>query len=108
PFSYYGEIAEAVKFPDDRSSVTYRLNPKARWNDGQPITPDDVVWSLSVWKENNPQYERYYKDVTKAEATGEHEVTFTFDKPGNRELPLIVGQLMILPKHWWIATGADG
>ncbi|MDQ0468167.1 extracellular solute-binding protein [Labrys wisconsinensis] len=108
PFSQYGEIADGVKFPEDRSSVTYRLNPKARWDDGQPITPDDVVWSFSVQKENNPQYGYYYRDVAKAQATGEHEVTFTFDKAGNRELPLIVGQLTVLPKHWWTATGPDG
>jgi microcin C transport system substrate-binding protein len=104
----YGEIAEALKFPDDYSSVTYRLNPKARWHDGRPITPEDVVWSLQVIKEHNPGQAFYYQHVAKAEATGEREVTFTFDQAGNRELPHIVGQLTILPKHWWTGTGADG
>ena len=104
----YGEIADAVRFPADFSSVTYRLNPKARWHDGKPITPDDVVWSFEVLKANNPQQAYYYKNVAKAEASGEHEVTFTFDKAGNRELPQIVGQLLVLPKHWWTGTDASG
>ena len=104
----YGEIAEALKYPDDYSSVTYRLNPKARWHDGRPITPEDVVWSFQVIKEHNPSQAFYYQHVAKAEVTGEREVTFTFDETGNRELPHIVGQLTVLPKHWWTGTGADG
>lgn len=104
----YGEIAEALKYPDDFAWVTYRLNPKARWHDGRPITAEDVVWSFQVSKDLNPSQAFYYQHVTKAEATGDHEVTFTFDKPGNRELPNIVGQLTILPKHWWTGTGPDG
>jgi microcin C transport system substrate-binding protein len=108
PSSMYGEIAEAVRYPADFSSVTYRLNPKARWHDGRPITAEDVVWSFGVLKENNPRQAFYYRNVVKAEATGEREVTFTFDRPGNRELPHIVGQLLVLPKHWWTATALDG
>jgi microcin C transport system substrate-binding protein len=104
----YGEIAEAVRFPADFSSATYRLNPKARWHDGKPITADDVAWSLEVMKANNPQQAYYYKNVVKAEANGAGEVTFTFDKPGNRELPQIIGQLIILPKHWWTGTDQSG
>ena len=101
----YGLLAEAVSFPDDRSSVTYRLRANARWHDGKPVTADDVIWSLDVWKQNSPQLAAYYRHVTKAEKSGEREVTFTFDKGGNRELPQIVGQLPVLPKHWW--QGAD-
>jgi microcin C transport system substrate-binding protein len=104
----YGEIADAVRFPADYSSATYRLNPKARWHDGKPITPEDVVWSFETLKANNPQQAFYYKNVTKAEATGNHEVTFTFEKAGNRELPQIIGQLLVLPKHWWTGTDASG
>lgn len=104
----YGEIAEALTWPADFSSVTYRLNPKARWHDGKPITPDDVIWSFQAQKENNPRVSAYYRHVVKAEKSGEREVTFTFDAPGNRELPQIVGQLMVLPKHWWEGTGPDG
>ena len=101
----YGLLAEAVSFPDDRSSVTYRLRANARWHDGKPVTPDDVIWSFEVWKQNSPQLAAYYRHVTKAEKSAEREVTFTFDKGGNRELPQIVGQLPVLPKHWW--QGAD-
>ncbi|MEZ5871510.1 MAG: extracellular solute-binding protein [Nitratireductor sp.] len=101
-------IAEAYRHPDDFSSATYRLNPKARWHDGTPITPEDVIWSLAALKDNQPLYANYYHNVTKAEKTGDHEVTFSFDIKGNRELPLIMGDLPVLPKHWWEGTGSDG
>jgi microcin C transport system substrate-binding protein len=101
----YGLLAEAVSHPDDHSSVTYRLNAKARWHDGKPVTADDVIYSFDVYKKNSPFYGAYYRHVTKVETTGAREITFTFDGPGNRELPQIVGQLPVLPKHWW--EGAD-
>ena len=104
----YGLLAEAVSYPDDRSSVTYRLRANARWHDGKPVTPDDVIFSFDVFKKNSPQLAAYYRHVTKAEKTGEREVTFTFDRPGNRELPQIVGQLPVLPKHWWEGTDKNG
>ncbi len=104
----YPQIAEALRFPADYSSVTYRLNPAAKWHDGEPITPEDVVWSFDKLVELNPSQRFYYQHVTKAEVTGEHEVTFTFDQTGNRELPQIVGQFLILPKHWWEGTDASG
>jgi microcin C transport system substrate-binding protein len=104
----YGLLAEAVKFPADFSSVTYRLRPEAKWQDGQPVTPEDVVFSFEALKTNSPQYAFYYSHVTKAEKTGEREVTFTFDQPGNRELPQIVGQITVLPRHWWEGNGPDG
>jgi len=72
------------------------------------VTPEDVVWSLEAWKAGNIRQANYYLHVVKAEVSGEREVTFTFDKPGNRELPQIVGLLVILPKHWWLANGPDG
>jgi microcin C transport system substrate-binding protein len=87
---------------------SYRLNHAARWHDGRPITAEDVVWSFEVTKANNPSQAFYYQHVVKAEASGEREVTFTFDQAGNRELPHIVGQLTVLPKHWWTGTGVDG
>jgi microcin C transport system substrate-binding protein len=104
----YGLLAEAMKYPDDFSSVTYRLRAGARWHDGKPVTPEDVVFSFDAFKANSPMYAFYYQHVTKAEKTGERDVTFTFDQPGNRELPQIVGQLTVLPKHWWEGTTADG
>ena len=104
----YGLLAEAMRHPPDYSSVTYRLRAEARWHDGKPVTPEDVVFSFEVYKANSPNAAFYYQHVTKAEKTGEREVTFTFDQAGNRELPQIVGQLTILPKHWWEGTGPDG
>jgi len=104
----YGLLAESVSYPDDFSSVTYRLRANARWHDGQPVTPDDVIFSFDTFKQNSPQYAAYYRHVMKAEKTGDRDVTFTFDQPGNRELPQIVGQLTILPKHWWEGTDKNG
>ena len=89
-------------------SATYRLRADARWHDGKPVTVEDVIFSLESFKKHHPQYAAYYRHVTKAEKTGERDVTFTFDGPGNRELPLIVGQLYVLPKHWWEGTDANG
>jgi microcin C transport system substrate-binding protein len=104
----YGLLAEAVSHPADFSSVTYRLRGNARWHDGKPVTPDDVIFSFVTIKENSPQLGAYYRHVTKAEKTGEREITFSFDGPGNRELPQIVGQLFVLPKHWWEGADANG
>lgn len=104
----YGELMEAVKHPDDFSSATYKLRAQARWHDGKPVTVDDVIFSLNAFKQHSPMYMAYYRHVVKAEKTGENEITFTFDAPGNRELPTIVGQLTILPKHWWEGTDAQG
>ena len=108
PSTEYGLIAESVWFPEDWSSVVYRLRPEARFHDGKLITPEDVIWSMTTLKEINPGYNGYYKNVVKAEKTGEHEVTFTFSEKGNRELPLITGQLPVLPKHWWTGKDANG
>jgi microcin C transport system substrate-binding protein len=104
----YGLLAEAVSHPDDHSSVTYRLRSHARWHDGKPVTPDDVIFSFDTFKTNSPQLGAYYRHVVKAEKTAEREITFTFDGPGNRELPQIVGQLPVLPKHWWEGTDKSG
>jgi microcin C transport system substrate-binding protein len=101
-------IADAYKYPADYSSATYRLDPRARWHDGKPITVDDVIWSFNVLKANSPMYNRYFANVTEAVAVGEREVEFRFDQKGNRELPKIIGDLAILPKHWWEGTDAKG
>jgi microcin C transport system substrate-binding protein len=103
----YGLLAEAVAHPEDRSFVIYRLRAEARWHDGKPVTPDDVVFSFDAFKKNSPMYSAYYRHVVKCEQVGERDVKFTFDGPGNRELPLITGELTILPKHWWEGTDAQ-
>jgi len=104
----YGLLAEAVAFPDDRSSVTYRLRANARWHDGMPVTADDVIFSFNAFKENSPPHAAYYRHVVKVEKSGDRDVTFTFDMPGNRELPQIVGELTVFPKHWWEGTDKSG
>ncbi len=101
-------IAEAFRHPDDYSSATYRLNPAARWHDGEPITADDVVWSFEVLKEVSPLYNQYFANVTEAVALSEREVEFRFDQTGNRELPHIMGDLAVLPRHWWEGTDQRG
>ena len=106
--SQYGLLAEATKYPDDFSSVSFRLNPKAKWHDGEPVTVDDVIWSFNKLKEVNPKLAFYFTNVIKAEASGASEVTFTFDVKGNRELPHIMGQLPVYPKHWWEGKDAKG
>ena len=108
PSTSYGLIAEWASYPEDYSSVTFKLRDEARWHDGKKITPEDVIYSLEVNKAANPRMGLYYKNVTRAEATGENEVTFYFDVKNNRELPMIMGQLTILPKHYWTGKDASG
>jgi microcin C transport system substrate-binding protein len=104
----YGLLAEAVTAAEDHSSVTYRLRANAKWHDGVPVTVDDVLFSLESFRAHHPFYSAYYRHVAKAEKTGEHEVTFIFDSPGNRELPQIMGELNVVPKHWWQGTDKSG
>ena len=104
----YGLLAEGVAFPDDMSSATFRLRPEAKWEDGKPVTPEDVIFSFEKAKELNPQYTVYYAHVVKAEKTGERDVTFTFDEKNNVELPSILGQFPVVPKHWWEGRDAKG
>ncbi|HEY9452098.1 MAG TPA: extracellular solute-binding protein [Bradyrhizobium sp.] len=104
----YGALAELVGHPEDFSFVVYRLRAEAKWHDGQPVTPEDVIFSLDSFKKHHPQYSAYYRHVVKAEKTGERDIKFTFDAPGNRELPQIVGQLTVMPKHWWEGTDSEG
>jgi microcin C transport system substrate-binding protein len=104
----YGLLAEGAAHPDDFAWVTYRLRKEARWHDGKPLTPDDVIFSLAALKKNSPFYASYYRHVAKVEKTGERDIKFTFDSPGNRELPTIVGELPVLPKHYWEGVDSQG
>ena len=104
----YGLLAESVSHPEDRSYVIYRLRAAARWHDGKPVTPDDVIFSFDALKKNSPMYSAYYRHITKCEQVGERDVKFSFDGPGNRELPLITGELMVFPKHWWEGKDSQG
>jgi len=104
----YGLLAEAASHPEDFSWVVYRLRKEARWHDGKPVTPDDVIFSIESLKKLSPMYGSYYRHVVKTEKSGERDIKFTFDGPGNRELPTIVGELPVLPKHWWEGTDEQG
>ena len=101
----YGLIAEAVKHPADFSSVSFKLRKQARFSDGDPITAEDVAFSLTALKKAHPFYRAYYNDVTGYEIVSPHEITFRFSQTGNRELPMILGQLPILKKAYWNAQG---
>jgi microcin C transport system substrate-binding protein len=104
----YGLIAEAVSHPEDFASATFRLRAGARHHDGKPVTVEDVIFSMEAFKKHSPGHAAYYRHVAKIEQIGEREVTFIFDAPGNREMPLIVGQLNVLAKHWWEGTDPSG
>ena len=104
----YGLLAESAAYPDDFSYVIYRLRAAARWHDGKPITAEDVVFSFDALKKNSPLYSAYYRHIVKCEKAGERDVKFTFDAPGNRELPSISGELPVLAKHWWEGNDAQG
>jgi microcin C transport system substrate-binding protein len=108
PFSEYGLLAESVQTPADRSWVLFTLRPEARWHDGRPITPDDVIWTFqTLLAKGQPFYRFYYGSVDKVEKRGERGVYFHFAPGTNRELPLILGQLPVLPKHWWATRSFD-
>lgn len=104
----YGLLAEGLRYADDYSWAVYKLRDNAYWHDGVPITAEDVIWSFNMLTENVPGYQSYYEHVVSVEETAPNEITFTFDGPGNRELPAIVGQFPVLPKHYWEGTDANG
>lgn len=108
PMTAYGLLADAVAYPDDFSYAVYRLDAAARWHDGKPVTPDDVVFSFYAFKTNSPMHNAYFSHIVKCERADERDVKFSFDGPGNRELPSIAGEVPVLPKHWWEGTDAQG
>lgn len=102
PFSLYALIAEKVKVAQDYSSVSFLINPKARFHDGQPISAEDVKFSFELLiNEGAPHFRSYYSGVDNVTVQSAQQVTFHFKEIGNRELPLIIGQIPILPKHFW-------
>ncbi len=102
PFTMYGLLAETIETPDDRSWVAFTLREGARFADGAPVTVEDVIWTFQTLVEKGqPLYRFYFANVAKVEKAGPRKVLFTFQPGENRELPLILGQLPVLPKHWW-------
>jgi microcin C transport system substrate-binding protein len=102
PGSEYGLVAESAELAEDRLSVLYTLRREARFHDGSPITPEDVIWTFNTLREKGqPMYRSYYGDVENVEAEGERGVRFRFKSADNRELPQIVGQMPVLSKKYW-------
>ncbi|MBE1237695.1 ABC transporter substrate-binding protein [Phaeovibrio sulfidiphilus] len=102
PFTGYGLLAESIQLPEDRSEVTFTLRPEATWSDGTPVSAEDVAFSLETLRTKGlPFYNAYYGDVASVEVLGPRTVRFVFRHSNNRELPLIIGQMPILPKHYW-------
>jgi microcin C transport system substrate-binding protein len=106
--SEYGLIAEAARYPADFSWVSFRLRAAAKWHDRKPISAEDVIFSLEIFKKLHPQLAAYYRHVVATEKISDREVMFKFDKPGIRELPQVIGQLTVLPRHWWEAKDESG
>lgn len=102
PFSLYGLVAESLEVPADRSWIIFNIRPEAKFSDGHPITAEDVVFSLETLRSKGaPFYKAYYADIESVEALNPHRVKFNFRNNLNRELALIVGEIAILPKHFW-------
>jgi microcin C transport system substrate-binding protein len=104
----YGLLAQVIELPADRMGVAFELRPEAKFNDGSPVTAEDVAWTFETLREKGrPFYRQYYADVTSVTVEGPHRVVFHFKSALNRELPLILGQMAVLPKHWWVGRDFD-
>lgn len=100
PFTLYGLLAQTVEMDEDRTFIQYNLNPNARWSDGKPVTPEDVIFTFELFRDKGrPPYSNRLDRVAKMEKVGEHSVRFTFNEKSNREFPLILSMTPILPKH---------
>lgn len=108
PFSLYGVVAKDITIAEDKSWVTFNLHETAYWHDGVPITAADVIWTFeTLTQKGQPFYKAYWGDVESISADGDKTVTFTFSVKGNAELPLIIAELPILPKHYWTQEGKN-
>ena len=108
PMANYGLIAEEVGHSPNFTTISFRLRAAARHHDGTPITVEDVIFSFEAFKKTNPFIGAFYRDVEKVEKSGEREVTFRVGSPGNHEMPIVLGQLRVLPRNWWEGTDAAG
>ncbi|MAE52229.1 MAG: hypothetical protein CMH27_10500 [Micavibrio sp.] len=102
PFSLYGIIAESIELPEDRSWVAFNLRPEAKWHDGKPITTADVKWTFeTLIEKGTPFFKAYWGDVKNVIIESDHRIKFEFSGGGNAELPLIIAEMSVLPKHFW-------
>ena len=104
----YGLLAESVAYPDDFSWVIYRLRKEARWHDGKPVTADDVIFSINTLKKQQPDVCVLLQACHQGRKGRPARREIQFECAGNRELPSIVGEFMVLPKHWWEGTDSQG
>nr|WP_294548413.1 extracellular solute-binding protein [uncultured Rhodopila sp.] len=104
----YGLLASVIELPADRMGVAFELRPEARFNDGTPVTAEDVAWTFNALREKGrPFYRQYYADIASVAVESPRRVVFRFRSSTNRELPLIIGQMPVLPKHWWEGRDFD-
>ena len=105
PFTLYGLLADRITTDDARTYVSFRINPAARFADGKPVTPADVIFSWELLRDKGrPNFRTYYIKANKAEATDARTVRFDLSGADDRELPLIIGLMPVLAKH---AVNAD-
>lgn len=108
PFTRYGLLAESMEVPEDRAWIVFHLRKEARWHDGKPVTADDVIFTFeTIRRDGAPQLKFYYAGIRAIEKIDPHTVKFVFADSENRELPLIVGEQAILPKHYWAGREFD-
>ena len=100
PFTLYGLIAESIETPEDRAWVEFTLDPRARFSDGEPIDVEDVAFSFRLLRDRGrPNHRSYYAKVARIERPGERRIRFVFRTAGDRELPLIIALMPVLPEH---------
>lgn len=98
----YAHLARLVELPADNRWAAFELREEARWHDGRPVTAADVTWTFAtIMEKGHPRFRAYWADVAEAVAEGERRVVFRFRNADNRELAQIIGQMPVLPKHWW-------
>ena len=107
PFSLYGLLAESIDVSDDRQTFTFKIRPEAKFSDGKPVTAADVVFTVETLRDKGrPNFKNSYSKITKIETPDDHTVIF-HQEAGDRELPLIIGVMPILPKHAWEGKAFD-
>jgi peptide/nickel transport system substrate-binding protein len=101
PFSLYGLLAESIDVSDDRQTVTFKLRPEAKFSDGTPVTAEDVVFSMETLRDKGlPRFKTYYSKVKSIETPDARTIVMK-QESGDRELPLLLGYMPIIPKHYW-------
>jgi microcin C transport system substrate-binding protein len=102
PEAGYGHLVKTIEIPADHLGVAFELRPEAKFNDGTAVTAADVAWTFNTLREQGrPFYKQYYSDVDNVSVEGPARVVFHFKSAKNRELPLILGEMQVLPEHWW-------